>query len=295
MIAGGVTYQDEILNEVEVIEKSRNCQLPSLPIDISASPSIFQHGRDILLCGGKNNLYDCLKLDIRNATWSHFNSMNQPKSFSTVIQMKTETYIVGGEEGNSKYSNDFLQHCKNGWQNGPKLPNHGLDGACGVMISDTLFLLAGGFSTPKQIQIFDTSNKLWYGHVIQLQQGRAFHQCIVFKNKIIITGGLAGGLFDYLDSTEIIDIDGRKLTLRNGPFMNDRRDNHGMGIVSKNDTPTMIVFGGRNSRTQYLNTVEEWDDINEEWLLSDLTLTTQKCQFGFATLPIELICPQSKP
>ena len=240
-------------------------------------------------------MYDCLKLDVKNATWTHFNSMSNAKSFSTVVQMNSRTYIVGGEEGSSLYSNNFLQHSSNGWQNGPNLPYHGLEGACGVMISDTLFLIAGGSFTPKQIQIFDTSNDIWYGHVIQLQQGRAFHQCIVFKNKIIITGGLAGGLFDYLDSTEIIDIDGRKLTIRNGPFMNDRRDNHGMGIVSKNDTPTMIVFGGRNSRTQYLNTVEEWDDINEEWLLSDLTLTTQKCQFGFATLPIELICPQSKP
>ena len=46
-------------------------------------------------------------------------------------------------------------------------------------------------------------------------------------NKIIITGGYDNG---YLDATEILDIEDRKVTTA-GP-MNTKRDLHGMGVVT---------------------------------------------------------------
>ena len=123
----------------------------------------------------------------------------------------------------------------------------------------------------------DTGN--WQDmYPLTLLQPRHEHACIVFNNKVIITGGGDS-------KTEIIELQGSNLNIRYGGRLNDNRHGHGMGIVSYGGVPNLITFGGAES-------VEIWNDQDETWKVStDIKMEIPRSGFGYATIPRELLCP----
>lgn len=96
VIAGGIINDNEHTTKVEVIGDRMNCFLPNLPQAVSGRPSVFQHGKTILICGGDEYLKKCFQLNKNE--WTLYNSMTLPRSLATVIGMHSATYIVGGDD-----------------------------------------------------------------------------------------------------------------------------------------------------------------------------------------------------
>ena len=66
--------------------------------------------------------------------------------------------------------------------------------------------------------------------------------------------------------------------------LNVQRYGHGMGIVDINGKSKLIVFGG-NNESSYLDSIEEWDEDTETWLMSTMKLSEAKQAFGYCQLP----------
>ena len=72
--------------------------------------------------------------------------------------------------------------------------------------------------------------------------------------------------------------------------MMEPRQRHGMGVISFNEVPTLVLFGGDGNAIGLLETIEEWNDQSQIWERSKLTMNHTRMEFGFATLPTGLVC-----
>ena len=69
VIAGG--QNDIYLSEIEVLNEEKECKVTSLSA-ATVSPSLFQHGENLLLCGGKNHEGECFQLQNDTRTSGSF-------------------------------------------------------------------------------------------------------------------------------------------------------------------------------------------------------------------------------
>ena len=245
---------------------------------------LLQHGRHILLCGGAGADEECLKLE--KEKWSSYNTLNNVRLVANAIQDESKSFIFGGQT--YPMTSEILKHDSTEWLIGPEIPNPGLEGNCGVQISSNEFLIIGGYNAEKQILKFTTDDKKWHNTSLELKVGRYYHKCMAFNGNIIIAGGNYHNGTN-VGSTEIIDI--ATLKIREGKNLNIKRRYPGMGIITINDIPTLVIFGGELGFKNNTDTVEVWNENTESWIMSDEKLQTEKSKFGFISVPIELLCP----
>lgn len=232
------TGGDKELAEI-VGEWKDECQIPNMPSMANYKiASIFLHQGRMIHCGGNINPGECFVLE--NGNWSHHSFLTKYRSCATAVSMKDKVYIFGGED--STGSSEFLSHDSEDWQEGPSAPDNILAKACGARISDNELLIIGGNTFWNRIIKLTTEDNKWHQTNIQLQDGRSGgHACILFNNKVIITGGI-----ECSKSTEIIDLRNGDLLIRKGGDLQQARVFLGMGIVTVNNTPTLIAFGGQS-------------------------------------------------
>ena len=278
IIAGGKEDDNTDLKVVEQLgEDDVNCQIPNLPNETSGNPSMFRHQGQIILCGGHHNEKQCLMLN--NGTWSFFNELIYPRTFATSISTQQRHYIFGGS-GESRRTSEYLDSGSHQWQRGPDIP-HGMRFGCGVSISDTELVLIGGQGTLHRVIKLNVISNEWSELPVKLIQGRYSHSCALLNSKIIVAGGLNGGL---LSSTEIIAIHSWNLTL--GGCLSTARFKHGMEVMSWNKTLKLISFGGKKGSNEYLNIIEVWDDDNKSWsTVQNITFLQPKASFGYMSIP----------
>lgn len=287
---------------VKLFEEEENCSIPQLPKAGSDRPVLFQHGKDVLLCGGLRYKKDCIKLDHSKKKWTNYNSLHIACLYSTAVAIKDAVYVLGGDEGYGlPTANEMLKHDKTKWKEKKAVP-FDLDGGCGVKISDNEFVVIGGDSRSgpdyiRKIRKFNTIKNKWHNPGIELHQGRYLHACAKFKNKIIIIGGQTEKDGHQLgsNSTEIIDISEEgDLSIRLGQPMNIRRKRHAAHVVIWDNVPTLIVFGNdyHPENIEDKGEVEVWNDYSETWnTLSNMTWKSDQYVFSSAIIPKELICP----
>ena len=139
IIYGGGSIGNWGTDEVNLLEERKGCKIPNLPKYIN-KPSIFQHRKYVLICGGEYNEKGCMKLD--GDKWSSSIPLIYERSQPTVIAMKDEVFILGGRSNPT--TSEILKHDSDSWIEGPIIPSPGIDRGCGVRISDQEFLLIGG-------------------------------------------------------------------------------------------------------------------------------------------------------
>ena len=107
---------------------------------------------------------------------------------------------------------------------------------------------------------------------------------------------MTGGTNDTMAfrSTEIIEIgENGDLNIRKGGDLNVARKNHGMGIITLGNRPTLISIGGDAGGIgiDMLKSIEIWNPTSESWnISSNLTLKNERAYFSFATFPTEFLC-----
>ena len=284
-IAGGYNgHNDSTTVEFIAVNNSDNQLVPYLPKSISWSPSMFMHNETIMICGGIDNFKTCLKL--QEGSWTEYNSMRVRRDFAAVVSTITATFIFGGSRGKDTY--EYLEKNAPEWKLGKiKIPG-GLRSGCSIAISgDEIWLIGGrGRHTGKRILSFDMKNQTFTELLIKLKHGRELHQCafIPETRNILVTGGIEvlDGDYQYLDSTEIIDV--KSINVTEGPPMKFKRSGHGIGVLNIEGKERIVVYGGRDSQFSLLKSVEFYDAKMKQWKPTNIELSEAKDEFGFMTI-----------
>ena len=275
---------------------TQNCSIPQLLFGgLGGKPSvILTNQNEILICGGYDrNIKQCMVL--REQKWFTHSNLKQERNEASAVTMPNGVYIFGGKR-NPKTS-EFLPNESNSWQTGPIIPN-GHERGCAIKVSDFEVILIGGYfgldgQNLDRIIKLDINTNEWTD-LGRLQVGRYSHACVVFDNKIIVSGGQRFP-FDYLNSTEIISIRNITSTKLAGT-LNEARGDHGMAIADVNGESTLLAFGGGFyqdivTQTKYLRSMEKWNSDNESWIsLTEKKLDEPKANFGSLSVPSRLLC-----
>ena len=240
---------------------------------------MFLHNETIMLCGGKNNQQTCLKLE--EDTWTDYNSFKEERFYASVVSTTTATFIFGGL--GSEHNYEYLEKNASEWKLGQtKIPGNGFYDGCSIAIfQDEIWLIGGGRFTKQRILSFSVNNQNFTVLPTKLKKGRYRHQCafIPGTRHLMITGGYTN---EYSDSTEIIDVENRNVT--EGPPMNSKRGEHGIGVLNIDGQERVVVFGGYNSEDVYLKSVEVYNAQTQRWERTNIELSEAKAEFGFMTI-----------
>ena len=245
-------------------------QLPNLPQNIVGSSIVTQFGT-ILLCGGFGNEKQCLQMD--HGTWKEHGTLNVDRALHSAVTTQAATFVFGGFYSRTTY--EYLPKGSTRWLTGKTEIPGGFRNGCAIAVkSGQDIWLIGGLGTQKRILSFDVESHTFQVLPFQLNVGRFNHRCAFIPNtsKIMITGGFSDG---YLDSTEVLNTEGGKVTMASP--VNSKREDHGMGVVTVNGEDRVAVFGGHEGGTR-LDSVELYNTQTGKWETSAFILRFPYCQ-----------------
>ena len=123
-----------------------------------------------------------------------------------------------------------------------------------------------------------------------LNQGRAYHACTRFEEKIFISGGYESG--NTLSTTEVIDLNDLTKAHTAGNLV-QKRFGHGLVVVHVDNKPTVLAVGGGyyENGWKHLDSIEKWNPTTETWTMTSMKLSEPKLDFGILSLPTRLLCP----
>ena len=271
---------------VEIVSEGfTNIPMPNLLVEIYACPSMFIHNGTILLCGGYQNLQNCLQLE--GGIWKQHSSTNNQRSFASAVTTNTATFLFGGVHSKGTY--EYLAQGSSKWQTGKTKIPAGFYKGCAIAISHEEIWLIGGESTERRILSFNIRSHSFEELPIKLNSARKVAKCALIPGttKIIVTGGWNNVNYN-LNSTEIIDI--KNDSVVNAAVMNFKRSRHGIGfgVLTLDNEDKVAVFGG-NDGNKYLNSVEAYNQKKQKWDLIDIKLKQPRNQFGFLSVNSDIM------
>lgn len=265
------------------------CDLaPDLPHSISDYPSVFQHGRQLLVCGGKGNSKSCLMLE--GKIWHIHSNLTHERAFASSVTFPTGTYIFGGYTDSSKTTIEFLPFESSIWRSLlVKIPDPGFHTGCAVKISDEELVLIGGIDTVNRVLSFNIKTNDWKEYR-QLNQRRWGHNCAVFKEKIIIAGGWGINHDNSNAFTEIIDLSTMQPRLPSEQSRDMMRTKGGLAVTTFEKKIALLAFGAATNPSKIIHV---WDPEDETWKKTNSYLSEYKYAFGYAVVPRSMICPMN--
>lgn len=254
-----------------------------MPIGISGHPSlVFTFNNETLLCGGYNNQQKCL--ESKESQWQEHSALKKPRRFASSLTLWSGVFIFGGVDSRKTW--EWLSsEGPTEWISGNNdIPGFGYREGCAVSIfGNYKAILIGGYGTNRRILHFNAHTKQFInlGDEI-LNQGRWLHACTSFDNVIIVAGGFNSG--SYISSTEIIhETDLTTANIAVGSMV-QARAYHGLVAVTIDDMPKILALGGY-ADGNYLDSIEMWDPLTEEWKMTTMKMSEKKRDFGFISLP----------
>ena len=273
-------YADLPLKFVVLLGKTCSSLAP-LSEEINSHSMTITNNNELLVAGGcsTKGLPSRISYVYRRNSWFLLSTLNEIRVHSSIITMPNGVYIFGGAKHPFPIdSSEFLPNGCEEWQIGPKIPLQGTFGASGVAISKDEILLSGGRGKViDKMLIFKISTNMWY--TSNLNYGRCLHASFVYKDSVIICGGINRNR-EIFNSTEILSLSDGSVKL--GGNLNVPRRSHGMGVIDVGDgVSKLITFGGFNDSKGSLSSIEEWNETAQKWEMSKLILPGPK-RWGFA-------------
>ena len=297
MITGGL---DSInLNNVPTktveIFGAPSCQLPIPPLlygNIGHITFLLPMDNLILTCGGELGFFQgfsrsCFAYDKNKGNWTLHSSFAIKRIHAISITMENSVYVLGGIT--SSKTSEILESGSKTWIEGPEIPD-GVIHSCGVRLNKNEFMVIGGFNeqslATKRILIYNIETNTWRNFSKELEIGRTKHACIISDNNLLVIGGsdIDG---NTLKDTEIIPLDSEANVKH--VDLNVPRKNFGVTELLTDEGSRVLVFGGQ-TRNGLISSVEEWSALEKKWKLSDITLSGARADFGFATIPLSVLC-----
>merc|ERR1711962_1792711 len=199
MAIGGFNGTRHFATSVEVL--STSCDFP-LPEGRYGHISATTADGNILVCGGftpSGPTASCLQLNSQSKTWEHHSSLkNKDRYYSSAIAFNHGIYILGGgasSRSSSRSSSEFLATGSSEWIPGPTIPAPGVRESCAAKLSDTEFVILGGYWDKTQALVYSTTRKHWREWPRLSEEVRG-QSCVTLGNKILMAGGaiMARGL-----------------------------------------------------------------------------------------------------
>merc|ERR1711962_1942158 len=113
---------------------------------------------------------------------------NKYRHFGSAIVLKHGGYIVGGWGRTERNSSEFLATGSSVWTQGPDVPTLGVRMSCAVKLSDTEFVILGGYDDQTQALHYSETKKMWTEWP-RLTHGVYGHSCVRLGDKILVAGG----------------------------------------------------------------------------------------------------------
>ena len=260
------------------------CPVPSLPMGISDHTTGITEDGTFITCGGEasdgeDNL-ECIALDLESQSWIHHSTLDRPRILASSLTVPgLGLLILGGFKENTSI---LLPTGSSEWVDGPTIPGNGNYGLCSVAISATKFLVIGGSENYNQVAEYDTSTEQWTQWP-ELDQPRWGHACAKLGDSVIIAGGSIN--FGILYSTTILDLTTKQQ--RKGGDLETKRAWFGMTALDGK----VIAFGGMSDAfKEVYDSIEEWDEKEEQWMPSENGLETPMKAFGYVLASVSDIC-----
>ena len=128
----------------------------NLPSQI-VSPSMVMQSGTILLCGGLENLSNCLQLEKGN--WKEHSTLNMRRIGHSAVTTQTATFVFGGYYSCMTY--EYLPKDSNKWLIGKTRIPGGFDGGCAIAAkSGKEIWLIGGSDCERRILKFNINQFL---------------------------------------------------------------------------------------------------------------------------------------
>jgi hypothetical protein len=240
---------------------SSACTVPALPEPRRGHVTFLTGSGQLATCGGYNSR-DCL-VQTPGSGWEPgvLGSLTMERYRAAVTTLHDDVFVIGGNHDAAKRTMDVLMSGTSEWQQGPVVPIDMYRG-CAVSISEWQLLIIDGTN----VHEFDSSvagvlsTEGWRpgGRWPDLVTGRTSFGCAVSQGLVVVAGGGTGG-FDYLRTTEIINIATRTISF--GPEMQHARINFHLAVLPApgGETDRVLVLGGTyyDNGYKYLGTVEE--------------------------------------
>merc|ERR1712203_980918 len=214
--------------------------------------------------------------------------LTTPRNNGVVMELNQGVFFLGGLYGSatSKTTSDFLATGSLQWQQGPHLPQ-AMWSFCAVPVTESSFITID----EDKIHEFDaaiagpTSEEGWRDSTLwpTLKTSRYNTPgCAKLGNKVIVAGGTNGW---GGQSTLVLDITTR--TISTGGDMATPRRFFNLATISRGGGETTFAIAGYTgypSGSEYLNSVEEWEEESSTWKAAGNLDTTRK-DFGVVTIP----------
>jgi hypothetical protein len=188
------------------------------------------------------------------------------------------------------------------WEEGPGLPGgEGLTESCAVAISNTTFLLIGGYrSVPISGSIgisgavheFSSLTGAWTQWPEGLSVPRAGHACSNFNGTVVVAGGYTDG--GFTDGTDILDPETRQV--EQAGQMATPRSGFGMYNIGYAGSRILLTFGSyarENEEAEKESLLQEWDPTDKVWKAAPAVMA-RRADFSAVTVKARHVCPQGE-
>ena len=262
-------------SEIEVIGDSNLKIKPFISFEQCQEIAITNDGHLILLVS------DGTSYKYEDAKWNEFNQV--PGLSPKHSDMKAVTLPDGMHLfGCSKYN--FLPNGSSQWID-KKLENVYADTAAPMVeVPGNKIVTIPATNYFDQFEILDTESVEW--SKVPAGRFRAIGAIIgYFKGKLFMTGGMIvmdeSGLHLNRISGKTLVYSLPDFTAVDGPDLNVPRHMHGMGIIRVGGVPKLIVFGGVGNDKNKLDSIEEWDEEQQQWKMSTMKMSEPNACFSY--------------
>jgi len=194
---------------------------------------------------------------------------------SSAIAFNHGIYVLGGSGGSEK-SSEFLATGSSEWIPGPTIPGPGVLQSCAAKLSDTEFVILGGWSDSTQALVYNTASKVWREWP-RLTQGVFGQSCVTLGNNILIAGGRlsSGGVY----TTRTVLIDNKSGSAREVASLKYPRHAASMEIYRGR----AVILGGYDG-SGYRSDGEVWNMDTETWEEADIHLNIARSEFSLVAM-----------
>jgi len=271
LMAIGGSNDTHDISSVEVL--STSCNFP-LPETRDGHISVTTADGNILVCGGYT---PCLQFNFQSKTWEHHSSLkSNDRYYSSAIAFNHGIYVLGGYDS-SRSSSEFLATGSSEWTPGPTIPGRGVYQSCAAKLSDTEFVILGGYRDKTQALVYNTAQKQWREWP-RLSEGVSAQSCVTLGNMILMAGGLSSVSRGYTGRTVIFDT--KSGSAREVASLKYPRGFAAMEIYRGR----AVILGGRDgsgySGYEYRSDGEVWNMDTETWEEADIHLNIARSEFS---------------
>jgi len=280
------------LSSAEVVNSS--CEFP-LPEARSSHISVTTSDGKTLVCGGYTSGFtstsSCLQFDYESKSWKeHSTLLSEDRTLASAVTLSRGTYVLGGG-GNSSNSSEFLATGSTVWTQGPHIPGRGVDVSCAAKLSDTEFVILGGYGDGRQARVYNVERNEWREWP-RLKVGVNGHSCLGLGDIVIMAGGKD---WRSVITGRTLIFDTKTGSAREVASLKNPRMFANMEILGGK----ALILGGEVCGVWRAGDLEDcesrsdgeiWNMDTETWEEADIHLNIARADFSLVTMAQEIDC-----